>query len=157
MRSPTDREAPDVLDNGGDVMGGKLVSIVTLVRFPDGEGLGVKIEPGVTASEEVFLEKEFLSVKLGIAELFNASALVSVLPDSIEESLEDRLEKVGTGAWVEAEAEVMTSTVMEVLEVGIVITVQGPFVSLPWCGCLQCECHGQWSSSLDLCGDLDGL
>lgn len=159
------------VDMDEEVMGGKLVSIVTLVRLPDGEGLDVKIGPEVTAAEDVllaevvsgvvetaveFLEKEFLSVKLGIAELFKASALVSVAPDSVEESFGVRLVEVGVG--VEVEVEVAITTVVEVLEVGIVVTCHGPLVCLPWCGCLQCGwCQGQWWSFLDLCGDLDGL
>lgn len=144
VRLPTEGEAIVSVDMGEEVMGGKLVSIVTLVRFPDGEGLVVKMGPEVTAAEEVllaevvggvvktaveFLEKEFLSVKLGIAELFNASALVIVLPKSVEESLGARLVKVGAG--VEVEVEVVMTTVVEVLEVGIVVTCHGPFVCFP--------------------------
>lgn len=144
VRLPTEGEAIVSVDMGEEVMGGKLVSIVTLVRFPDGEVLVVKMGPEVTAAEEVllaevvwgvvktaveFLEKEFLSVKLGIAELFNASALVIVLPKSVEESLGARLVKVGAG--VEVEVEVAMTTVVEVLEVGIVVTCHGPFVCFP--------------------------
>lgn len=177
---PTDGEAVVSNEMGDEVMGGKLVSIVTLGRLPDEEGLAVRVGPEVTVSEEVLLaeavsgvdkpavefrEKEFLSVKLGVAELFKASALVSVVPDSVDDSFGARLVKVG----VEVEVEVATKTVVEVLEVGIVVTVQGPSVCWPWWGCLQCGlwcsgrwchgrwCHGQWCSSLDLCGDLDGL
>lgn len=127
-------------------MGGKLVSIVTLARFPDEEGLAVRVGSEVTVAEEMllaeavsevaktsveFLEKEFLSVKLGLAELFRASALVSVVPDSVDDSSEARLVKVGV-VGVEVEVEVATKTVVEVLEVGIVVTVQGPFVCWPW-------------------------
>lgn len=133
------------MDRAEDVMGGKVVSIVTLVRFPEGERLDVKVGPDVTAAEEVLvaeavlddvdnadesLEKEFLSVKLGIVEVFKASALVSVVSDSVE---------------VEAEVGVVTINVVDVLEVGIVVTVHGPFVWWPWCGCPQCGCEcGQW-------------
>lgn len=106
MRLPTDGRSLDVVDMDEDVMGGKLVSMVTLVRFADGEGLNVKVGPDVAAAEEAllaeavpelvstaeeFLEKEFLSVKLVFAELFRASALVSVAPDSVDESFERRL------------------------------------------------------------------
>lgn len=94
------------MDRGGGVMGGKLVSIVTLVRIPDVEGPGVEVGPAVTTSEVVSLEKEFLSVKLGTTELFNASALVSVLPGSVEELLKARFEEVGIGGGVEVEVEV---------------------------------------------------
>lgn len=156
VRLPTDGEAVIFVDVGGGVMGGKLVSIVTLVRFPDGEELNVRVGPEVTAAEEVlltgavaevvkttdeFFEKEFLSVKLGNAELFKASALVSVIPESVDDIFEARLEEigVGVGVGVGVEVEVAITTVVEVLEVGIVVTVHGPFVCLlPWCGCLQC-------------------
>lgn len=162
VKFSTDDEAVVSDDMGDEVMGGKLVSIVTLVRFPDGEGLAVKVGPEVTVAEEVLLaeavlevgkpavellEKEFLSVKLGAAELFKASALVSVVPDSVDDSFGARLVKVG----VEVEVEVATKIVVEVLEVGIVVTVQGPSVCWPWWGCLQCGlwcsgrwCHGRW-------------
>lgn len=154
MKFPTDGEAVVSGGMGDEVMGGKLVSIVTLVRFPDEEGLAVTVGPEVTVSEEVFpveaasevgktavefLEKEFLSVKVGVTELFKASALVSVVPGSVDDSFEARLVKVavvgvegGVGAGVEVEVEVATKTVVEVLEVGIVVTVQGPFVCGPW-------------------------
>lgn len=154
MKFPIDGEAVVSGGMGDEVMGGKLVSIVTLVRFPDEEGLAVRVGPEVTVAEEVspveavselsktaveFLEKEFLSVKLGVAELFKASALVSVVPDSVDDSFETRLVKVavvgvegGVGVGVEVEVEVATKTVVEVLEVGIVVTVQGPFVCGPW-------------------------
>lgn len=154
MKFPTDGEAVVSGGMGDEVMGGKLVSIVTLVRFPDEEGLAVTVGPEVTVTEEVlpveaasevgktaveFLEKEFLSVKVGVAELFKASALVSVVPGSVDDSFEARLVKVavvgvegGVGAGVEVEVEVATKTVVEVLEVGIVVTVQGPFVCGPW-------------------------
>lgn len=151
---PTEGKAVVPGDMSDEVMGGKLVSIVTLVRFPDEEGLTVRVGPEVTVAEEVssveaasevgkttveFLEKEFLSVKLGFAELFIASALVSVVPDSVDDSFEARLVKVGVvgvevgvGVGVEVEVEVATKTVVEVLDVGIVVTVQGPFVCWPW-------------------------
>lgn len=164
VRLPTDGNALDVVGMGEDVMGGKLVSMVTLVRFADGEGLKVRVGPEVTAAEELllagavpevvktaeeFLEKEFLSVKLAFAELSRGSALVSVAPDSVDESFEGRLievvagVKVGVG--VEVDVDVATITVVDVLEVGMVVTCHGPFVCWPWCGCLQCgcECHGQ--------------
>lgn len=154
MKFPTDGEAVVSGGMGDEVMGGKLVSIVTLVRFPDEEGLAVTVGPEVTVTEEVlpveaasevgktaveFLEKEFLSVKVGVAELFKASALVSVVPGSVDDSFEARLVKVavvgiegGVGAGVEVEVEAATKIVVEVLEVGIVVTVQGPFVCGPW-------------------------
>lgn len=125
------------MDRAEDVMGGKLVSIVTLVRFPGGETLDVKVGPDVTAAEEVsvaeavlydvdntdeFLEKEFLSVKLGIVDVFKASALVSVVSESVETEVEVE---------VEVEVGVVTMNVVDVLEVEIVVTVHGPFV-----------CHG---------------
>lgn len=154
VKLPTDGEAVVSGGMGDEVIGGKLVSIVTLVRFPDEEGLTVSMGPEVTVAEEVspveaasevgkttveFLEKEFLSVKLGFAELFRASALVSVVPESVDDSSEARLVKVGVvgvevgvGVGVEVEVEVATKTVVEVLDVGIVVTVQGPFVCWPW-------------------------
>lgn len=129
-----------------------------MLRFPEGGRLDVKVGPDVTAAEAVlvvetvlydvdnadeFLEKEFLSVKLGIVEVFKASALVSVVSESVEVE-------------VEAEVGVVTMNVVDVLEVGIVVTVHGPFVChgpfvwWPWCGCPQCGCEcGQWWSSLE--------
>ena len=145
------------MDLGEDVMGGKLVSIVTLVRFPGRERLDVKVGSEVAAAEEVlvaeavsevvssaedFLEKEFLSVKLGPAEVFKASALVSVAPGSVEESFDARLVKVE----VETEVDGVTIKVVDVIEVGIVVTVHGPLVChgllvcWSWCGCPQCGC-----------------
>lgn len=156
MKFPTDGEAVVSGGMGDEVMGGKLVSIVTLVRFPDEEGLAVTVGQEIPVAEEVlpveaaselvknsveFLEKEFLNVKLGVAELFKASALVSVVPDSVDDSFEVRLVKVGVvgveigvgvRVGVEVEVEVATKTVVEVLDVGIVVTVQGPFVCGPW-------------------------
>ncbi|KAH8761981.1 hypothetical protein F5883DRAFT_716537 [Diaporthe sp. PMI_573] len=139
-------EAGVSVDLGEDVMGGKLVSIVTLVRFPGRERLDVKVGSEVAAAEEVlvaeavsevvnsaedFLEKEFLSVKPGPAEVFKASALVSVAPGSVEESFDARLVKVE----VETEVDVVTIKVVDVIEVGIVVTVHGPLV-----------CHGLFPS-----------
>lgn len=108
------------VDSSEDVTGGTLVSSVTLVGFPEGVALDVN------ATEE-FFEKEFLSVKLGIVELFGASALVSVAPGPVEELLDAdaRLVGVGTGAdggievgvKVETEVDVETMNVVEVLEV----------------------------------------
>ena len=111
-----------------------------MVRFPEGVELDVKVGRGVTAAEEElvaeavpedvntteeFLEKEFLRVKLGIVELFRASALVSVAPGSVEELFDAQLVGVGTGADteievgvnVETEVDVETMNVVDVLEV----------------------------------------
>lgn len=136
VRLLTVGEAKVSVSKGEDVIGGKLVSMVTLVRFLEGEGLDVKAGPEVVKTTEEFLEKEFLSVKVGIAELFKASALVSVAPGGADESFERRLVKVGVGVGVEVEVEVdvvttMVVEVLEVLEVGMVDTVHGPFVCLP--------------------------
>lgn len=84
---------------------------------------------------EVFLENGFLNVKLGTTEVFNASALVSVVPDSVGEPFQTRLVEV------EAEVDVVTATAVDVLEASGVLTVHGPFVCLPLC---ECQCEGQW-------------
>lgn len=131
VRLLTVGEAKVSVSKGEGVMGGKLVSMVTLVRLLKGEGLDVKAGPEVVKTTEEFLEKEFLSVKVGIAELFKASALVSVAPGCVDESFERRLVKVGVGVGVEVEVDVVTTVVVEVLEVGMVDTVHGPFVCLP--------------------------
>lgn len=169
VRLPTDGKTLDVVDMGEDVMGGKLVSMVTLVRFACGEGLDVNVGPEVTAAEEVLLvdavpevvntveellEKEFLKVKLGCVELSKASALVSVVPGSVDESFEGRLVEVGVEVGVDVEVDVATTTVVDVLEVGMVVTCHGPSVCWPWCGWPQCgcECCGWSQCGCECCG-----
>jgi hypothetical protein len=128
--SSTDGDGSVSVDASGGVMGGKLVSMVRLVTLPVGKMLGVKEGPDVNITEEPF-EKEFLSVKLGLAEVFRASALASVAPGSVEDPSDARLVKVVVETGVGVGLDVPAINVVSVLDVEIVVTLHGPFV-----------CHG---------------
>lgn len=74
----------------------------------------------VSTVDEVFRENEFLNVKFDTPELCSASALVSVVP-GVEIEIEVEVD-------IEVDVDVVARTMVDVLEVGIVVTVHGPFV-----------------------------